>query len=96
MICINNLTTSGIVALLLSFSAYSQSIKKPSWSGTSEAPKNISWRTVIPSKEESGEKLIVSGTILVTLDFTEIYYFPQPMVRFCGLFPVSFLLIPPA
>ena len=63
MIRINNLTTSGIVALLLSFSAYSQSIKKPSWSGTSEAPKNISWRTVIPSKEKSGEKLIVSGTI---------------------------------
>jgi protocatechuate 3,4-dioxygenase, beta subunit len=63
MIRIKNSTTLGIVALLLSFSTYSQSIKKPSWSGTSEAPKNISWRTVIPSKEEIGEKLIVSGTI---------------------------------
>jgi len=63
MIRIKNSTTLGIVTLLLSFSTYSQSIKKPSWSGTSEAQKNISWRTVIPSKEELGEKLIVSGTI---------------------------------
>ena len=33
------------------------------WCGTSEAPKNISWRTVIPRKGEPGEKLIISGTI---------------------------------
>ena len=33
------------------------------WCGTSEAPENISWKTVIPPKGELGEKLIISGTI---------------------------------
>ncbi len=36
------------------------------WCGTSEAPKNTSWRTVIPPKGELGEKLIISGTIYMT------------------------------
>jgi len=33
------------------------------WCGTSEAPENVTWSTVIPSKEEEGEKLVISGTI---------------------------------
>ena len=33
------------------------------WCGTSEAPENISWKTVIPPEGELGEKLIISGTI---------------------------------
>jgi len=33
------------------------------WCGTSEAPKNVSWKTVIPPEGEHGEKLIISGTI---------------------------------
>jgi protocatechuate 3,4-dioxygenase beta subunit len=33
------------------------------WCGTSEAPKNVSWKTAIPPQGESGEKLIISGTI---------------------------------
>ena len=33
------------------------------WCGTSEAPNTISWKTTIPSTEEPGEKLIISGTI---------------------------------
>jgi len=33
------------------------------WCGTSEAPENVSWKTVIPPKEELGEKLIISGII---------------------------------
>ncbi len=52
------------IALLLSFNACSQSSKKkPSWCGTFEAPKNVSWRTVISPKPEPGEKLIISGTV---------------------------------
>jgi len=42
---------------------YSQSVKKPSWGGTFEVPKNVSWRTVIPPIEEPGQKLIISGII---------------------------------
>ena len=33
------------------------------WCGTSEAPENVSWRTIIPPKGESGDKLIISGTV---------------------------------
>lgn len=33
------------------------------WCGASEAPKNVSWETVIPPKGEEGDKLIISGTI---------------------------------
>ena len=33
------------------------------WCGTSEAPKDVSWRTVIPPKGEPGEKLIISGIV---------------------------------
>ncbi|MCR9287444.1 MAG: intradiol ring-cleavage dioxygenase [Bacteroidetes bacterium] len=33
------------------------------WCGTSEAPKDVSWRAVIPPKGEPGEKLIISGTV---------------------------------
>lgn len=35
------------------------------WCGTSEAPENVSWRTVIPPDYEPGEKLIISGTIFL-------------------------------
>jgi protocatechuate 3,4-dioxygenase beta subunit len=37
--------------------------EKCNWCGTSEAPENVSWRTVIPLKGELGEKLIISGTV---------------------------------
>lgn len=37
--------------------------KECNWCGTSEAPKNITWNTVIPPKGEPGEKLIISGTV---------------------------------
>lgn len=67
------------ISFLLSLNACSQSNKKqnstskteithqkkPSWGGTFEAPKNVSWRTVIPPKDELGEKLIISGTIFL-------------------------------
>lgn len=33
------------------------------WCGTSEAPENVTWNTVIPPKGELGEKLIISGTV---------------------------------
>jgi protocatechuate 3,4-dioxygenase beta subunit len=33
------------------------------WCGTSEAPENVSWRTIIPLKGETGVKLIISGTV---------------------------------
>ena len=33
------------------------------WCGTSEAPENIDWKTIIPPKGEPGEKLIISGTV---------------------------------
>ncbi len=33
------------------------------WCGTSEAPENVSWKTVIPPEGELGEKLIISGTV---------------------------------
>jgi len=33
------------------------------WCGTSEAPKNVTWKTIIPPKGELGEKLIISGII---------------------------------
>ena len=33
------------------------------WCGTSEAPENVTWKTVIPPEGELGEKLIISGTI---------------------------------
>ena len=39
--------------------------KRPSWSGTFEVPENVSWRTNIPPKGESGDKLIISGTIFL-------------------------------
>ncbi|NQV51935.1 MAG: intradiol ring-cleavage dioxygenase [Flavobacteriales bacterium] len=35
------------------------------WCGTSEAPENVSWNTVIPPEGELGEKLIISGTIFL-------------------------------
>lgn len=35
------------------------------WCGTSEAPKDVSWRTVIPPEGEPGEKLIISGTVFL-------------------------------
>lgn len=68
-----------IIGLLFSLNACSQSIKKydsnlkteirnqekPSWSGTFEAPKNVSWRTVIPPKGEPGDKLIISGRVFL-------------------------------
>tara|TARA_R110002126_G_C10479777_1_gene501801 strand:+ start:3445 stop:4092 length:648 start_codon:yes stop_codon:yes gene_type:complete len=77
MIILKHIPTICIVAFLLSFNACSQStneqnknittsvsnLKNPSWSGTFEAPKNISWRTTIPPKNEPGEKLIISGTV---------------------------------
>lgn len=37
--------------------------KDCNWCGTSEAPENVSWRTVIPPKGEPGDKLIISGTV---------------------------------
>ncbi len=37
--------------------------EKCNWCGTSEAPETVSWRTVIPPREEPGEKLIISGTV---------------------------------
>ena len=33
------------------------------WCGTSEAPDNVSWKTVISSKSKTGERLIISGTV---------------------------------
>ena len=33
------------------------------WCGTSEAPENVNWKTIIPPKGELGEKLIISGTV---------------------------------
>ena len=33
------------------------------WCGTSEAPENVTWKTVISPKEEPGERIIISGTI---------------------------------
>lgn len=35
------------------------------WCGTSEAPKNVSWQTIIPPEGEPGEKLIISGIIFL-------------------------------
>lgn len=37
--------------------------KKCNWCGTFEVPEDVSWRTIIPSKEEPGDKLIISGTV---------------------------------
>jgi protocatechuate 3,4-dioxygenase beta subunit len=37
--------------------------KDCNWCGTFEAPEDISWRTIIPPKEEPGDKLIISGTV---------------------------------
>ncbi|ETN96671.1 dioxygenase family protein [Zhouia amylolytica] len=37
-----------------------------SWCGTSEAPEDVSWRTVIPPKGEPGKKLIISGTVYLS------------------------------
>jgi len=37
--------------------------EKCNWCGTSEAPENVFWKTVIPPKGELGEKLIISGTV---------------------------------
>ncbi|WP_438423697.1 hypothetical protein [Aquimarina macrocephali] len=37
--------------------------KKCNWCGTFEVPENVSWRTIIPPKGESGNKLIISGTV---------------------------------
>jgi protocatechuate 3,4-dioxygenase beta subunit len=37
--------------------------KDCNWCGTSEAPENITWNTIIPQKGEIGEKLIISGTV---------------------------------
>ncbi len=37
--------------------------EKCNWCGTSEAPQNVTWNTVIPPKGEAGEKLIISGTV---------------------------------
>jgi protocatechuate 3,4-dioxygenase beta subunit len=36
------------------------------WCGTSEAPENISWETIIPPKGEPGEKLIISGIVYLS------------------------------
>lgn len=33
------------------------------WCGTSEAPENVTWNTVIPPEGEPGERLIISGTV---------------------------------
>ncbi len=33
------------------------------WCGTSEAPENVTWKTIIPPKGALGEKIIISGTI---------------------------------
>ena len=33
------------------------------WCGTSEAPVDASWRTIIPPEGEPGEKLIISGIV---------------------------------
>lgn len=33
------------------------------WCGTSEAPEDASWRTIIPPEGEPGEKLIISGIV---------------------------------
>jgi len=33
------------------------------WCGTSEAPEDVTWNTVIPPKGELGEQLIISGTV---------------------------------
>lgn len=77
MISLKNPTMLCVTALFLSLNACSQSNKKqkqgidssilnqekPSWSGAFEAPENLSWRTTIPPKGESGEKLIISGTV---------------------------------
>ncbi|MFN0728276.1 dioxygenase family protein [Polaribacter gochangensis] len=37
--------------------------KDCNWCGAFEAPEDVSWRTIIPPKEEQGDKLIISGTI---------------------------------
>ena len=36
------------------------------WCGTSEAPEDVTWRTVIPPTGEPGEKLIISGTVFLS------------------------------
>ena len=33
------------------------------WCGALEAPENVDWKTVIPPAGETGEKLIISGTV---------------------------------
>jgi len=53
--------SDNILELALSINSTNQ--EKCNWCGTSEAPENVSWRTVIPPKGELGEKLIISGTV---------------------------------
>lgn len=36
------------------------------WGGTSEAPENISWKTVIASADEPGDRIVLSGTVFHT------------------------------
>ncbi|EZH74156.1 hypothetical protein ATO12_14890 [Aquimarina atlantica] len=45
--------------------------KDCNWCGTFEVPKDVSWRTIIPPKEEPGDKLIISGMV----------YFPDGKTR---------------
>ena len=77
MLLITKILPLGIAALCLTFGACSQltnkhegnlnpeltNQKRPSWSGTFEVPEDVSWRTVIPPKNELGEQLIISGTV---------------------------------
>jgi len=77
MIIIKHLPVLCIGVFLISFTTCSQAIKKqkkdketsvpkqnnPSWGGAFEVPENVSWRTIIPPKDEAGEKLIISGTV---------------------------------
>ena len=73
----NTIRLLSIIALLFSLNGCSQTTeshekkskrdtikqKQPSWSGTYEAPSDVSWRTIIPPEGESGERLIISGTV---------------------------------
>jgi len=51
------------VLLVFGFSCQSKPEQESSWGGTSEAPNEVSWTTVIASPEEPGERLVVEGRV---------------------------------
>lgn len=53
------------LSLILSGAIYAQNLPACEWCGLADAPSDLSWECTIPTEDEPGEKLVLTGTIFL-------------------------------